>query len=117
MVRVWIMLVRVRHRLVMMNMCMSRARCNGIRVIVLVMFIVGVFMLVIHGGVWVRMNMLFGQMKPQPESHESPGCHELDAQPFMQQEDRENCPEKWRDGEISPSSCRPEIAQAHDEEH
>lgn len=60
MVRVWIMFVRVRHRLVMMNMCMSRARCNGIRVIVLVMFIVGVFMLVICKGVCVRMHMLFG---------------------------------------------------------
>ena len=40
------------------------------------MFIVGVFMLVIHGGVHVRMHVLFGQMKPQPESHESPGCRE-----------------------------------------
>jgi hypothetical protein len=50
MVRVWIMLVRVRHQLVMMNMCMSGAMCNGIRVIVQVMFIVGVFMLVIHWG-------------------------------------------------------------------
>ena len=58
------MLVRMRQRLVMMGMGMSRARSNLIRMTVQMMFIVSMFVLVIERPMTMGMHMPFGQMKP-----------------------------------------------------
>jgi len=59
-----IMLVRVCHRFVAMEMRVSRSRLYGIRVFVLVMRIMDVFMLVIHRYMSVFVNVFLGEMKP-----------------------------------------------------
>ncbi len=58
MMGVGIMLVRVRHRLMMMQVCVDRAWGDWIRMLVLMMGVMDMFVLMIHFHMQVRVDVL-----------------------------------------------------------
>jgi len=71
MMGIGIMLMGVGHRLMMVHVGVNRTGCDRIRMRVLVMLIVDMFVLVVHRLMDMRVAVLFREMKPQPDHHQS----------------------------------------------
>src|SRR5476651_2522728 len=88
--------VRMGQRLMPVWVAMLRSRHDGHVVFMLVMLVMRVLVVVFQRLVRVRMLVMFGQMQPDAESHESAGDEER-YRDRIAQGDGERSPKKGSD--------------------
>jgi hypothetical protein len=86
-------------------------------VAVLVVLVMHMPMLVGHLFVAMLVLVALRQVKPDSDTHEKPGGHELDRHRFPQNEYGDQPAEEWSEGEVRPGPSRSDVSKGHDEEH
>lgn len=82
---------------------------------VLVMFVVGVQMVVLHRFMLVLVLVTLGQMQPHAQRHENCGETETEGEPVAQEQNRNGRADERRDGKICAASSRPNVPERENE--
>ncbi len=73
-----------------------------IMLVLMVSIIMDVSVGVLHRLVFVFVLMAFGEVEPDPESHESSGDQKANRYRFAEKRNCNNCPNEGGDGKIRP---------------
>ena len=112
---VGVMRVRMKQGLVPVRVAVRLASRVVRTVGVLVMFIVGVEVVMLHRFVLMLVFMAFGQVQPHPQSHQDGGETEADGQPVAQNQNRDDRAHEGSDGEVCAGSRRADVPQGEHE--
>jgi hypothetical protein len=107
--------VLVGQRVVAMSVRVSHSGWHPLFVRMLMMLIMCVLMLMLDELMRVQMIVLLRQVQPHAKCHERAGNQQLHGYRLSKSCDRDDCTEKRRDGKVSPSARRAEMAQRDNE--
>src|SRR5450830_274857 len=108
MMRVRIMCVRVGQVCMKVSMAMRRAGQDREIVVVQMVFVVGMFVVVFHLFMAMRVRVPFREVQPDAPCHEEACDDELQRQLFSCQQGKAGA-EEWRDRKIRACACRAEM--------
>ena len=116
MVDVGVVRVRMNHWLVPVRVAVRLVRRFGGVVDVLVMFVVGMKMVVLHRLMAMLVLVPFRQVKPHTSTHENGGDAEADCEFVVQKQKRDDCADEWRDGKVCAGSGCPNVTEREHEQ-
>ena len=102
------------HCFVLVPVGMFRAGRHRGFVIMLMMFVMGMFMFVLHQLVGMLVRMMFCQMQPDAERHQYPGSYQA-CRNGLSEQDCQCCADEGSNGEVSSCPRRAEVAQSDHE--
>ena len=83
----------------------------------LMVHIVTMAVLMIQFQMRMFVDMAFGQMDPEADSHKNAGQDEAIRQRVAKQHERQYCADKWRQREVCACPCSAEVAQGKNEKN